>query len=128
MEESMEPITATAIAAALAAGLVRSAGTIGEKVIEDGYEALKNLLKRKLGEGSAVVKAVDDLEMKPESDGRKQTLQEEVKEARIDDDPQIRDAALDLLARIKSQPGGERHVQQASAATSLKPAPMAQLR
>jgi hypothetical protein len=60
------------------------------------------------------VKAIDDLEARPDSEGRRQTLEEEVGEVQADDDPQIRQAAEELLARIKAQPGGERHIQQAT--------------
>ena len=109
----MEPITATAIVAALAAGVAASAGKIGENVLLDSYAALKELLKRRFGSDSRVVKAVDDLEAKPDSEGRKRTLREEVDEAGADEDPQIRDVAQQLVAHIEAQPGGDKHLQQA---------------
>jgi hypothetical protein len=42
----MEPLTTTAIVAALSAGLAGGAGKISENVLLDGYTALKELLAR----------------------------------------------------------------------------------
>jgi len=108
----MEPITTAAIVAAVTAGIAKSAGTVGEKVLVDGYAALKALLQRKFGGESKLVKAVADLEAAPGSDGRKLILKEEVGEAKADDDPEIRQAAQNLLDQLLAQPGGE-HIQHA---------------
>jgi hypothetical protein len=108
----MDPITA-AIVAALAAGVAKSASTVGESVLVDGYTALKALLKKKFGGESKLLKAVDDLEDKPDSEGRRLTLKEEVKEARVDDDLQIRQAAQALLDDLRAHPASRQHVQQA---------------
>ena len=108
----MEPVT-TAIVAAVAAGIAKSAGSVGEKVLVDSYAALKALLKRKFGGDSKLVKAVDDLEAKPDSDGRKLTLKEEVGDAKADEDPEIRQAAQTVLDQLEAQPGGQQHIQNA---------------
>lgn len=109
----MEPITTTAIIAALAAGVIKSAASVGEKVLVDGYAALKALLQRKFGGQSKVIRAVEDLEAKPDSEGRKLTLKEEVEEAKADEDSEIRQAAEALLEQLKAQPGGRQHIQNA---------------
>ena len=109
----MDPVTA-AVVAALAAGAAKSAGQVGEKVLVDTYEGLKALLRRKFGDQSGVVKAVGELEAKPDSGGRKETLKEEVAEAKAADDPEVRAAAEAVLERIKQQPGGAQLVQQAT--------------
>jgi len=101
------------ISTALIAGVAKSVGSVGEKVIVDGYRALKALIQRKLGGESKLVKAVADLEAKPDSDGRKLTLEEEVKEAKASEDPEILQAAQMLLDKITAQPGGEKHIQKA---------------
>jgi hypothetical protein len=108
----MDPIT-TAIVAVLAAGVTGGASELGKKAIVDSYEALKSLLRTKFGAASHVVKAVEDLEGTPDSKGRQVTLQEEVGKAHADQDPDIRQAAQQLLDRLHSLPGGEQHVQQA---------------
>jgi hypothetical protein len=109
----MEPITTTAIVAALAAGVAKSASSVGEKVLVDGYTALKALLQRKFGGESKVLKAVDDLEAKPDSEGRRLTLKEEVGEAKADEDPEIRQVAQALLDQLQAQPAGRQHIQHA---------------
>jgi hypothetical protein len=108
----MDPIT-TAILAAIAAGVTEGLTKVGQKSIVDGYHRLKELLSSKFGHQSAVVKSVEDLEAKPDSKGRKETLQEEVVASKAEQDPELRHAAHDLLEQIKKQPGGEQHIQQA---------------
>ena len=108
----MEPVT-TAIVAALAAGVIKGVGKVGENVLGDAYAGLKATLKRKFGGDSEVVKAVDNLEAKPDSTGRKEMLKEEVEAAGADQDPDVRRAAQQLLEQLKAQPGGEQHIQNA---------------
>lgn len=107
----MDPITA-AIVAAIATGATAGITEIGKKAITGAYDALKTALEKKFGPQSDLVEAVDKLEQKPDSTGRKQTLQEEIAAAKADHDPEILAAAQALLDQIKAQPGGERHIQQ----------------
>ncbi len=100
----MDPITA-AIVAALAAGLTE----VRKNAVVDAYNGLKSLLKKKFGDDSKVVKAVDDLEEEKDSKGRQLTLQEQI--AKADQDPELRQAAQALLSEIRTQPGGEQHIQ-----------------
>ena len=109
----MDPIT-TAIIAALSAGVAKSAGKLGEKVIVEAYEALKAAIRNKLGIDSDAAKAVNALEAKPESDDRKGTLSEELTAAKADQDSDILAAAQSLLDKLKAQPGGEQIIQQAT--------------
>jgi hypothetical protein len=107
----MDPIT-TAIIAGVTAGVVGGTTEVGKKVIVDAYEALKAVLRQKCGLDSDLVEAVEKLEKKPDSAGRKETLKEEVEAAKADQDPDIVKAAQALLDQLKAQPGGEQHVQQ----------------
>jgi hypothetical protein len=109
----MEPITFTAIVAALSAGIATGVGKVGESALVDAYQGLKAALKRKLGDQSEVVEAVDMLEKRPDSEGRQVTLKEEVERANVDQDPDVKQAAQELLERLKAQPGGEQHIQSA---------------
>lgn len=108
----MDPVT-TAIVAAITAGVTSGAADIGKKALVDTYEALKSLLKTRFGTSSQVVKAVEDLEGTPDSKGRQQTLQEEVSKVHADQDPDLQQAAQQLLDQLHSLPGGEQHIQQA---------------
>ena len=77
----------------------------------DAYNGLKSTLKRKFGEDSEVVKAVDTVEEEPKSEWRQAMLKEKVERARADQDPEVRKAAQELLDSVKKQPGGEQHIQ-----------------
>ncbi len=89
----MDPIT-TAIIGAIAG--------IGKDAIKDSYNALKSALKKKFGETSDLIEAVDKLEKKPDSEGRKTMLQEEVEIAKFNDDAQILELAQELLKKLQS--------------------------
>ena len=116
----MDPIT-TAIVAALTTAVAKGTGAVGERVLPDAYTALKAALRRKFGEQSDVAKAVDGVEARPDSAGRKQTLAEEMAKLRrriasafkADQDPDLLKAAQALLEQLVAQPGGERHIQEA---------------
>ncbi|MDF2386613.1 hypothetical protein JMG10_34445 [Nostoc ellipsosporum NOK] len=96
----MDPIT-TAILTA-----------VTNNTIQDGYNALKAALKKKIGDQSDLINAVDTLEKKPNSEGRKATVEEEVEIAKVNDDPKLVQLAQDLLAQIKQQPGGQQIINQ----------------
>jgi hypothetical protein len=99
----MDPITA-AIVAALT--------SLAEPAVKDAYQGLKSVIVRKLGTTHEVVKAVENLEQKPDSTGRRDTLQEEIAAARTVDDTDIAAAARALLEDLKKRPGGSQTVQQ----------------
>jgi hypothetical protein len=108
----MDPVT-TAVLAAIAAGAGTGTKDIAARVIVDGYTALKALIKRKFGDGSDAVKALDGLESKPESEGRKQIVSEELAAVKAAADPDLVKAAQALLEQIKTQPGSGLHIQTA---------------
>ncbi len=62
---------------------------------------------------SGLAGAVEGLEKHPGSQGRKQTLDEEIAAAKAHEDPELVDLAQALLEQIKSQPGGAQHIQNA---------------
>jgi hypothetical protein len=109
----MEPITFTAILGALSVIAAGAGGAVGQNLATDAYEKLKATLRRRFGDDSDLVEAVDKLEQKPDSQGRKQTLQEEVEASGVDQDPEVRQAAQELLDQVRAQPGGEQHIQNA---------------
>ena len=102
----MDPITA-AIAVAAAAGVAAGVTEAGKKLIGDAYEALKALLKKKLGAESEVVKSAEAVMAKPDSAGRRETLKEEVKSAKADQDGELVAAARALIETVKASPRGE---------------------
>jgi hypothetical protein len=109
----MDPITA-AIVAALSAGALSGLTEASKTAIADGYGRLKVLLSKKFGGNSDVLHAVEQVETKPDSAGRKATLQEEVAAVQADQDLDLLQAAQALLQLLQASPGGEQHIQTAT--------------
>ena len=82
-------IVANAIVAALSAGAVAGTTDTAKSAIADAYEGLKSLIKKKFGHESDAAQAIDKLEAKPDSDGRKKTLAEELKAVNSASDPEL---------------------------------------
>jgi hypothetical protein len=99
----MDPIT-TAVMAAL--------GQLAEPAVKDAYEGLKSLLVRKFGKPSEVVKAVETLEAKPDSAGRRETLTEEIASSGAGRDTELLKLAQALLEKSRSTTGGTHSVKQ----------------
>jgi len=87
-------IVTNAIIAAISAGAVAGAKHTAKSAIADAYEGLKSLVKKKFGPDSEVAEAIDKLEAKPESYGKKQVLAEELKAVDSGFDPELVPAAL----------------------------------
>ena len=109
----MDPITA-AIVAAVSAGAIGGLTEASKTAITDAYRQLKALLTKKFGDESDVVHAVNEVEAKPDSAGRKATLQEEVAAIKADQDPEVLHAAQALLHVLQMSPEGGQHVQTAT--------------
>ena len=107
----MDPVTA--LLSALVAGAAAGVSEAGKKLVVDGYGALKAALTAKFGAESGLAGAPEGLERNPGSQGRKQTLDEEIAAAKADEDPELVELARALLERIESQPGGAQHIQNA---------------
>ena len=104
----MDPLSSSIISG-IAAGLAK----VGAEAVTDGYAKLKAIIQSKFGSGHALVGAIESLESKPDSEARKEVLQEEVAAAKADQDSDILAAARALLEEIKALPGGEQHIQHA---------------
>lgn len=98
---------AAEVGTTVAEGAGEAVGALG---VQQAFEKLRALLKRKDGNEEQVVDAVDELVAEPESEGRKMLLAEKLEAARADEDSELRSAARELLDAVKAQPGGEQHV------------------
>lgn len=98
------------IATAIIAGIVAVTAKVGEQLVVDAYKNIKELLKKKFGARSKVVKAVRELETNPESAARRDVVKEEITAVKADQDQELLQAAHALLKVIKTQPGGEQIV------------------
>jgi hypothetical protein len=90
----MDPV---AIITALSAGTIAGLTDTAKTAISDGYNKLKGLLTKKHGKDSDVVQAIEKLEAKPESKGRKETLVEEIVAVKAEQDKEIIAAANQIL-------------------------------
>ncbi len=100
------------IIAALIAGATAAAKDTAGVAVKDAYNGLKELIKKKFGDKTDLVDAVDKLEKKPDSEARKATVKEEIETAKVNDDPEILKLAQDLLDKVKEQPGGQEILNQ----------------
>ena len=75
---------------------------VGKKSIDSAYEGIKNLLIKKFGSESKVVRAAEDVKDNPSSDEYKAVLGEEIKKVRADKDRDL----LQEIERIRNQTAG----------------------
>ncbi len=101
----MDPIM-TAIVAALSAGATNGLTEVSKTAVTDAYHTLKDLLIKKFGASSEVVRSIDRLEAKPESVGRQETLQEEIVTVNAEQDHEVLAAAKHVLALVHPQQAG----------------------
>ena len=99
-----------AIIASVAAGLTGGLTDVGKKVAVDIYEVLKEKIKNKYDE---LYLAVNELEKKPNSPGRRDIVIEEVENSKASKDTELSTLAQKLLKEIESTPEGEKHIQVA---------------
>ena len=92
--------------------VVTALANLSEKVISDAYGALKAALTQKFGADSDLATAVDGLEKRPDSSGRRETLREEVATAKADQDQELVQLANVLLERLSAQQRGQQVIQQ----------------
>lgn len=97
----MDPIT-TAIVAALSVGALKGVTATAKAAVSEAYEALKKVCIRQFGQKSNVIEAMHALEKHPTSEGRTQTLHEELTTAHATEDAEVITAAKVLLDVIQA--------------------------
>ena len=85
---------------------------IGQDAVKEAYLTVKKLIRKKWGENSDLAEAMERLEMKPNSAGRRATLAEELAAAKADQDDSVVMAAKGLLEKIQALPGATLNIQQ----------------
>lgn len=105
----MDPLTL--ILTALTAGAAAGGQAVISDAIKDAYNSLKALIQRKFaGKPSAEV-ALTEHETDPQIWAA--PLKKALAQEHVDQDQAILQAAEQLIAQIKAQPGGEQHIQSA---------------
>ena len=92
--------------------VIAALSLLSESVVKDAYNKLKNALTTKFSQKGDLIKAIDLLEAKPESEGRREILREELQAANAHLDPEVVQAAEELQAQIKMQTNVQQNVQQ----------------
>lgn len=95
----MDPVTL--IVSAVALGAAAGAKDVVPQAIKDAYAGFKGLLVRKFGSAASVEDAVKQVEDKPESEGRKVVLQEEIEAAKPAIDAELIAKAEALLKQLQ---------------------------
>ncbi len=83
----MDPVTIVVMA--LVAGAAAAAKDVAAQTVKDGYAGLKALIVHKFGGKADVASAVDQVEKKPDSEGRKTMLAEELSAAGVAQDDDV---------------------------------------
>jgi hypothetical protein len=102
-----------AILAALSTGAAAAATDTVKKAVADAYGGLKSIIQKKFGSGSDAAQALEKLESKPDSEGRLQTLHEELAEVNAGSDAEVAAAVQVLVEAIRARPQSEAHAQSA---------------
>lgn len=92
--------------------IVSALNTQNRDFLKSIYDDLKSTLARKFGKNSDLLDAVNRLEKKPASQGRKATLQEEVDNASVNESPEILQLAQDLLKKLTDQANEKQFISQ----------------
>lgn len=93
------------IIAALIAGAVAAAKDTAGDAVKDSYAGLKVLIKKKFADKNKEDDSdiVDKLEKKPDSEGVKGLLKEELAEIEVDKDEEITKRAAEILEMIQEK-------------------------
>jgi hypothetical protein len=75
--------------------------TVAATELIDAYRRLRTLLQKKYGENSILLRSIGTLEQKPESKTKQEGVAEDVVDCGADKDPEVQDAANQLLDLLK---------------------------
>lgn len=91
----MDP--ATIIVAALVAGLSAGTASVAEQAIKDAYNGLKTLIT---GKYAKLRSSIDYLEAAPETNIRRASVAEELRNSKADEDSEIQELARVLIEKV----------------------------
>jgi hypothetical protein len=86
--------------------------TLGQSVVKDAYDKLKNVITSKFKANDALIESIQLLEEKPQSEGRQKMLQEEIQASEAYLDTDVVQAAKALTEQLSMQTNVQQNVQQ----------------
>ena len=95
---------AETIVAALSAAATGALTETTKTTLMNAYDTLKVAIQKRVGGGHALVKAIEEVEMKPNSEGRQKMLVEEVTKAGVDHDRELLALAEHIRQLLGEQP------------------------
>ena len=114
----MDPVT-TAILAGAAEGVTGELAKAGITGIEKIYQKLKDMIVRKFGSQSKVIRAIEDLEDEPKNEIVIQMLSKRINEVKVAEDVDIVSVAESLIGLLEQEPEGKRLIQSTQAAVGF---------
>ena len=97
-------VIANTVAAALSAGAVSSADASAAPAIAERYELLHTLLRARYSLYCEAIEALEQLEERPQSDGRRLVLAEELRVIDLSCDKEVTEAVQALMELLRTQP------------------------
>jgi hypothetical protein len=102
----MDPV-ATTLISALVAGATAGVTSAATTAVTDAYAALKGIITSGYGKATELLESIASLEKKPDSEGRRSTVAEELELAGALNDEALVSQAEALLAIIESSAGAQ---------------------
>ncbi len=98
-------LIASTLATALSAGAVSNAADAFTRSISEAYESLQSLLRTCYGHHREAIEALEQLEDRPWSEGRRLVLAEELRVVDLEADIEIVRAVESLQSLLRHRPG-----------------------
>jgi uncharacterized protein YjbI with pentapeptide repeats len=95
---------------AVTTAIMTALPNLNKDTIRNSYYTLKGAIEKKFGSESDLVDALNRLEEKPNSEGRKTTVKEEIETVRANDDPELILLSQNLLAHLKERFGWQQNL------------------
>ena len=97
----MDPVSTTLVSAFVAGAVAGGAKKLGESAVADAYAGLKQVVLETYAKAGDLIQSIAGLEQRPDSDGRRQTVAEELTRAGALDDQALVEAAEAVIAAVE---------------------------
>ena len=102
----MEPLTTTAVVAAISAAIAPGAKEVANSAVKDCYAAIKGMLAERFGSKSEAATALAQLETNSESEGQRLLLKEKLDNSRLVDEASFQELVNELVKALQASDAG----------------------